>query len=50
MPGNKAMTCVARHFLKKFYGWYKSAESFDQQRFFSCETQYKKAAYVIAIN
>jgi transposase len=44
MPGNKAMTCVARHFLKKFYGWYKSGEAFDQQRFFSCETQYRKAA------
>ena len=44
MPGNKAMTCVARHFLKKFYGWYKSAQAFDRQRFFACETQYKKAA------
>ena len=44
MPGNKAMTCVARHFLKKFYGWYKSGTAFSQQRFFSCETQYKKAA------
>ncbi len=44
MPGNKAMTCVARHFLKKFYGWYKSGEVFSQQRFFSCETQYRKAA------
>jgi transposase len=44
MPGNKAMTCVARHFLKKFYGWYKSGEVFSQQRFFSCETQYRKVA------
>jgi len=44
MPGNKAMTCVARHFLKKFYGWYKSGEAFNQQRFFACETQYRKAA------
>jgi len=44
MPGNKAMTCVTRHFLKKFYGWYKSGEAFNQQRFFSCETQYRKAA------
>lgn len=44
MPGNKAMTCVARHFLKKFYGWYKSGAAFSQQRFFSCETQYRKAA------
>jgi len=44
MPGNKIITCVSRHFLKKFYGWYKSGEAFDQQRFFSCETQYRKAA------
>lgn len=44
MPGNKAMTCVARHFLKKFFGWYKSVQAFDRQRFFACETQYKKAA------
>jgi len=44
MPGNKAMTCVARHFLKKFFGWYKSAQAFDKKRFFACETQYKKAA------
>ena len=44
MPGNKAMTCVARHFLKKFYGWYKSGEAFNQKRFFSCETQYREAA------
>jgi len=44
MPGNKAMTCVARHFLKKFFGWYKSAQAFDRQRFFACETQYRSAA------
>jgi transposase len=44
MPGNKAMTCVARHFLKKFYGWYKSGEAFNLQRFFSCETQSRKVA------
>ena len=44
MPGNKVITCVSRHFLKKFYGWYKSGESFSQQRFFSCDTQYRKAA------
>jgi transposase len=44
MPGNKAMTCVARHFLKKFFGWYKSAQAFDRQRFFACETQYRNAA------
>jgi len=44
MPGNKIITCVSRHFLKKFYGWYKSGEAFNQQRFFSCETQHRKAA------
>ena len=44
MPGNKAMTCVARHFLKKFYGWYKSGEAFNIHRFFSCETEYQKVA------
>lgn len=44
MPGNKIITCVSRHFLKKFYGWYKSGEAFNQQRFFSCETQCRKAA------
>ncbi|OPY77889.1 MAG: Transposase IS116/IS110/IS902 family protein [Syntrophorhabdus sp. PtaU1.Bin153] len=44
MPGNKAMTCVARHFLKKFYGWYKSGEAFDHERFFSCASQYKEVA------
>jgi transposase len=44
MPGNKIITCVSRHFLKKFYGWYKSGEAFSQQRFFSCDTQYRKAA------
>jgi transposase len=44
MPGHKAMTCVARHFLKKFYGWYKSGEAFNKDRFFSCESQYKEVA------
>ena len=44
MAGNKAMTCVTRHFLKKFYGWYKSGEAFNLDRFFTCETQYRKAA------
>ncbi len=44
IPGNKILTTIARHFLRKFYGWYKSAEAFNQQRFFSCETQYRKAA------
>jgi transposase len=44
MPGNKAMTCVSRHFLKKFYGWYKSGEAFNKDRFFSCESQVRAVA------
>jgi transposase len=44
MVGNKAMTCVSRHFLRKFYGWYKSGEAFNKDRFFTCETQHRKAA------
>ena len=44
MPGNKAMTCVARHFLKKFYGWYRSGAAFNQERFFSCEAQHRAVA------
>lgn len=44
MVGNKAMVVVARHFLRKFYGWYISGEAFDQQRFFTCKTEYLKAA------
>ena len=44
MPGTKAMVCVARHFLKKFYGWYRSGEAFSHERFFSCGTQHKAVA------
>lgn len=33
MPGNKAMTVTARMFLRKFFGWYKSGEAFDLERF-----------------
>lgn len=44
MAGNKALTCVARHFLRKFYGWYRSGEAFNRERFFTCEAQYKRAA------
>lgn len=44
MPGTKAMTVVARHFLRKFYGWYKSGAAFDEKRFFASETEYLKAA------
>jgi len=44
MPGTKAMTIVARHFLRKFYGWYKSGAAFDEKRFFVSEGEYLKAA------
>ena len=43
-PGNKAMTIVMRNFLKKFYGWYKSGNTFNQKRFFNSESLYLKAA------
>jgi len=52
IKGNSAMDVsvdvhketLVGHFLKKFHGWYKSGEAFNQQRFFTCETQYRKAA------
>lgn len=44
MPGTKAMTAVMRKFLKLFYGWYQSGGVFDQNRVFSCESQYRLAA------
>lgn len=44
MPGNKAMTVVARHLLRKIYGWYRSGEAFDVQRFFTCKSKYKEMA------
>jgi hypothetical protein len=44
MVGNKAMTVVARQFLRKFYGWYKSGEAFDQNRFFKTEAECLKLA------
>ncbi len=42
MPGNKAMTVVARHLLRKIYGWYRSGEGFDEKRFFTCKSEYRK--------
>jgi transposase len=33
MPGNKAMTVTARMFLRKFFGWYKSGQEFNLERF-----------------
>ena len=44
MPGTKAMTIVARHFLRKFYGWYKSGAVFNEKRFFASEAEFLKAA------
>lgn len=41
MPGNKAMTVIARHLLKKLYGWYRSGKAFDEQRFFTCQSKYQ---------
>jgi transposase len=44
MVGNKAMVVVARQFLRKFYGWYKSEEAFDRNRFFKTEAECLKLA------
>lgn len=44
MVGNKAMVVVARQFLRKFYGWYKSGEAFDHNRFFKTEAECLKLA------
>ena len=42
MPGNKAMTVVARHLLRKIYGWYRSGKAFDEKRFFTCKSKYRQ--------
>ena len=34
MPGQKAMTVVMRHFLRKLHGWYRSGQAFDAERYF----------------
>ena len=39
-PGTMAMAIVARQFLRKMHGWYRSGEVFDEQRFFTCKSQY----------
>lgn len=44
MPGNKAMTVIARHFLKMLYGVYKSGNGFDKKRMFTCESRFDLAA------
>ncbi len=43
-PGTMAMAIVARQFLRKFYGWYRSGNAFDEQRFFICESHYTRLA------
>jgi len=43
MPATKALAAVMRLFLKKFYGWYRSGQEFDRDRFFLCESQHLKA-------
>ena len=43
-PGTMAMTIVARQFLRKFHGWYRSGKAFDEQRFFTCKSQYNELA------
>ena len=40
MPGQKAMVAVMRHFLRKFHGWYRSGQAFDEQRYFTSISQF----------
>jgi len=44
VPGNKVVTAIARQFLRKLFGWYRSGTAFDQQRYFKCISQHQKAA------
>ena len=44
IPGSKMMTIVMRQYLRKFYGWHRSGEAFDEKRFFTCEHKFNKAA------
>lgn len=44
MPGNKAMTAVARKALKMIWGLYRSTTAFDRTRVFTCASQYQIAA------
>jgi transposase len=43
MPGTKALTVIARHFLKMLYAVYKSGAGFDETRIFVCESRFKEA-------
>jgi transposase len=44
VPGAKVITAITRQFLRKFHGWYKSNSAFDQKRYFTCLSEYEKAA------
>lgn len=43
-PGTMMMAIVARQFLRKLHGWYRSGDVFDEQRFFTCKSQYVRLA------
>ncbi len=44
MPGQKAMTAVMRHFLRKLHGWYRSGQAFDAQRHFTAAAPSERQA------
>ena len=43
MPGDKAMMCVMRKFLKMFFGWYQSGAAFDESRVFAQSSRLRVA-------
>lgn len=44
MPGTKAMTAVARKFIKMMWGWYHSSVSFDSSRVFQPQSIHQQVA------
>lgn len=44
MPGPKAMTAVARKFLKMIWGWARAADAFDAERVFRAQSARTQAA------
>jgi transposase len=44
MPGQKAMTAVMRHFLRKLHGWYRSGQAFNAERYFTSAASYERQA------
>ncbi len=44
MPGPKAMTAVARKFIKMIWGWTRTATAFDAERVFRSQSQRPQAA------